>query len=373
MKPSPRLALMIPAAIALLTGLNAALLLIGLPAPLSFTRLATNHGSLLVLGFVGTLIALERATALKRWYGYLAPALLGLGSLIVLADSLAEWVGQSIVAAGAAIFTYTYVPLWRRRYDGQILVQLLGAACAFSAAIMWIGDVSFDRLMPWLTAFVVLTIAAERVELASITLGAGATTRLLWHAAAIAVSLIVGVPLPHVGAVLLGLSYLSLALWLVRHDVARHTIRATGSTRFMAACMLAGYVWLIIAGAALLFGFPTLQRVYDAFTHAIFLGFTFSMIMAHASTILPAVLHIKLPYRSIFWIPAVLLHLGLAIRVWIGDAFDVVPAWQWGGALSVLALLLFFAFAIGSAVTDTFSTPKRKLSRNKPTKSVNRD
>lgn len=355
MKPSPRLALMIPAAIALLAGLNAALLLLGIPAPFSIARLAPNHGSLLVLGFVGTLIALERATALKRWYGYFAPALMGLGSLVVLADPLPEWVGQSIVAAGAAVFTCTYVPLWRRRYDGQILVQLLGAACAFAASLMWIGDVSFDRLVPWLTAFVVLTIAAERVELASIILGAGATTRLLWHAAAIALSLIVGVPLPHVGAVLLGLSYLALALWLVRHDVARRTIRSTGPTGFMAACMLAGYAWLIVAGAVLLFGFPTLQRAYDAFTHAIFLGFTFSMIMAHASTILPAVLHIKLPYRSVFWIPAALLHLGLIIRVWVGDAFNVIPAWRWGGAISVLALLLFFACAIGSAIIEALS------------------
>lgn len=350
MKPSPRFALMIPAALALLAGLDAALLLLGLPAPVTFTRLAANHGSLLVLGFVGTLIALERATALKRWWGYFAPLLLGVGALLVLADPLPVWVGRSVITVGAALFTGVYIPLWRRRYDGQILVQLLGAASALAGAIMWIGEVSFDRLIPWFTAFVVLTIAAERVELASIALGAGATTRLIWHAASIAVPLIIGIPLPHQGAVLLGLAYLALALWLVRHDVAWRTIRPNGATRFMAACMLAGYGWLIIAAGILLFGFPVASSAYDAYIHAVFLGFTFSMIMAHATTILPAVLHVKLPYRAIFWVPAVLLHLGLIIRVWIGDAFNVIPAWQWGGALSVVALVLFFLFAVGSAI-----------------------
>ena len=341
---------MIPAALALLAGLNAALLLLGLPAPLSVTRLATHHGSLLVFGFVGTLIALERATALKRWWGYLAPAMLGLGSLVVLAHPISEWIGTSIVTAGAALFMCTYIPLWRRRYDGQILAQLLGASFALAASIMWTSGASFDRIVPWLTAFVVLTIAAERVELASITLGPRATSRLLWHAWSIALSLIILLAIPHVGAVLLGVSYLALALWLARHDIAHRTIRSSGATRFMAACMLAGYVWLVLAAGILLVGFPvTTSARYDAFTHAIFLGFTFSMIMAHATTILPAVLHIRLPYRSFFWLPAALLHMGLTVRVWFGDAMGIFAAWQWGGALSVLALMSFFMGAIVSA------------------------
>ena len=44
---------------------------------------------LLVLGFVGTLIALERAVALRRPAGYPAPALLGLGALLLLSPASA--------------------------------------------------------------------------------------------------------------------------------------------------------------------------------------------------------------------------------------------------------------------------------------------
>ncbi|MEK8228306.1 hypothetical protein NKG05_22970 [Oerskovia sp. M15] len=54
--------------------------------------------------------------------------------------------------------------------------------------------------------------------------------------------------------------------------------------------------------------------------HAIFLGFTISMIMAHAPVILPAVLRIRLPYTPLMYGPAALLHLGLVIRLGLGDA-----------------------------------------------------
>jgi hypothetical protein len=60
-----RLALMLPAGLALLAGLDAALLLLDLGARVRTERLPEVHGFLLVLGFVGTLISLERAVALR--------------------------------------------------------------------------------------------------------------------------------------------------------------------------------------------------------------------------------------------------------------------------------------------------------------------
>lgn len=59
-----RLGWMLPAGLALLAGLDAGLLLLGLPAPVTTDRLPVVHGMLMVMGFVGTLISLERATAL---------------------------------------------------------------------------------------------------------------------------------------------------------------------------------------------------------------------------------------------------------------------------------------------------------------------
>src|SRR3546814_21136160 len=92
----------------------------------------------------------------------------------------------------------------------------------------------------------------------------------------------------------------------------------------MAASMLAGYFWLLVAaGTWMLHGSALSGAAYDVVIHATFLGFTISMIMAHAPVILPAVLRRPLPYRTVRWAPLVLLHTSLALRLWLGDALDV--------------------------------------------------
>ncbi len=42
----------------------------------------------------------------------------------------------------------------------------------------------------------------------------------------------------------MGLALLLIALWLLRFDIARKTVRRTGLTRFIALNLLIGYVWL---------------------------------------------------------------------------------------------------------------------------------
>lgn len=353
----------LPAVFALLAGLDAGLLLLGLDAPVTTERLPDVHGMLLVLGFVGTLISLERATALARPYSFIAPALLGAGAVLLVTDPVPLIVAKWMLVAGAAGFVLLYIPLWRRQYDAALLTQLLGAGLALAGALIWTGQDTLTRVIPWLIGFVVLTIAAERVELARITMGPGAGIRLLFHAWAVTGALVVGLVLPDAGAMLLGLALLSLAGWLIVHDVARRTIRATGVTRYMAACILAGYVWLGVAAVVLLLGQPTGQAAYDAVIHAVFLGYTFSMIMAHATTILPAVLRIRLPYRPAFWVPAALLQVALIVRVWFGDGLGMPVAWQTGGVLGVAALLLFFATAATSALLPQAPAEKPSAAR----------
>lgn len=348
--PSWRMAWMLPAALAMLAGLNAALMLIGVPAPVSVLRLAQVHGAILVLGFVATLVSLERSVALRRWWAYSAPALLGIGGVLTLSPFVPLEVGQLVLVAGTAAFTLIYVPLWRRQYDHTQLAQMLGTALACAGVVHWMIDGAFARAVPWLVGFLVLTIAAERIELARISMGPKAGGRLLMFTAALIAAVVLAVPLPDAGAIALGAVLIVLVAWLVVHDIARRTIRASGATRYMAACILAGYVWLAVAAATLLLGWPTTQAAYDTIVHGVFLGYTFSMIMAHATTILPAVLRISLPYRPAFWVPAALLHIALILRIPIGSGLGLRDVWVLGGALGVAALLLFFATAIVSAV-----------------------
>lgn len=83
--------------------------------------------------------------------------------------------------------------------------------------------------------------------------------------------------------------------------------------------------------------------------HGTFLGFGLSMVMAHASIILPSVLGVPLPYRAAMWVPLVGLHAGVAVR-FIGDLAGATPLWQAGSVISVVSLLLFVVTAVASAV-----------------------
>jgi hypothetical protein len=345
---TPRLVLLVPGVIALLAGLDAALILLGLPAPVSAARLPDVHGMLLVLGFVGTLVALERAVALGRRAGYLAPGLLGAGALLLLSP-LPVHVGQAALLAGTAATVCVYVPLWRRQRDDAVLVQALGAVLAVGAAALWLGDLPVPSLLPWLVGFIVLTIAGERLELARIAMGPHAGRTLVLLAAWLVIAVTASLLWPTLAAPALGLALACLVGWLALHDVARRTFRGQGLVRFMALSMLAGYFWLGTAAAVWLLGGPATEGArYDVLVHAVFLGFTLSMIMAHAPVILPAVLRRPMPYSAALLGPAAMLHASLALRLWVGDALGSPLAWQMGGVLNIASVLGFVAVAAWS-------------------------
>jgi hypothetical protein len=198
---------------------------------------------------------------------------------------------------------------------------------------------------------VVLTIAGERLELARLAMGPGAGTKLLLLATGLVTGIVAALLWPAAGYPLLGVALLALVGWLAAHDVARRTVRATGLTRFMALSMLAGYGWLVVAGSAWAVTGPAYDgAVYDAVIHAVFLGFTISMIMAHAPVILPAVIRRPLPYHPVLLVPAGLLQVSLLLRLWCGDALGIDGARTVGGVLNVVALLGFVVVAAWSAL-----------------------
>lgn len=62
-----RIVLLVLGAVALLAGLTGSLGLLGVPMPPETAGPAAAHGLLMTLGFLGTLIALERAAAASAW------------------------------------------------------------------------------------------------------------------------------------------------------------------------------------------------------------------------------------------------------------------------------------------------------------------
>ena len=345
-----RALLLVPGGFALFAGLDAALILLGLPAPIKTTRLAEVHGILLVLGFVGTVVALERAVAARRWWAYLGPGFLG-GGAVLLVGPAPRNLGGMLLLAGSATLVAVYVSLWRRAADVAILVQVAGAVLATGASLMWLGGVPVPDLLPWLSGFLILTITGERLELARVAiLGTRADGLLALVAVAMVAATVAALLWPAPGYPLLGATLLAAVVWLGRFDVARQTVRATGLPRYMAVCLLAGYVWLLVPALTwLLVGQISSGAGYDAVVHAVMLGFVLSMIMAHAPVILPAVLRRPLPYTPLMYGPATLLHLSLLLRLAVGDAHGVYWALRAGGILNIVAVLGFVAVAGYSA------------------------
>lgn len=346
----PRALLLVPGAFALLAGLDAGLLRLGLPAPVDTARLSDVHGILLVLGFVGTVITVERAVASGRRWCYLAPALSGLGAILLISTAPRP-LADTALLAGAALLVAVYVPLWQRSWDAAVLVQAAGAVLATGAALLWAAGLPAPDLLGWLAGFLILTIAGERLELARVALS-GTRTEILLGAATgtLVVGAVTQLIWPTVGFALLGAGVLAVACWLFRFDVARRTIHSTGLTRYMAVCLLAGYAWLMVPGLAwLLVGAVSAGGGYDAIVHAVMLGFLLSMIMAHAPVILPAVLRRPLPYTPAMYVPVALLHASLLLRIAIGDVRGVEWAVQAGGVLNIVAVLAFAGVAVHAA------------------------
>ncbi len=329
--------------LSLLAGLDAGLVRLGVWAPVASDRVGDLHGPVMVLGFLGTLISLERAQALRNPLAYLAPALLGTGALSLMAGA-PVLLGQLLLFQGAVAFTAVLVALWVRAPLPLVAAQTLGAFFAALAAGLWIRlDVA--TILPLLAVFLIITIAAERAELAQLVMGARAMPTLMVMVCLLAVGGVTGLVAPGVGLRILGASALLVALWLLRDDVGRRMISTSGLRRFNAAALMAGSVWLAASGMVwLVVGQPVDRGAYDIAIHGTFLGFGVSMIMAHAPIIFPAVIGRRLPYKRAMWVPLVALHAGLVLRV-VGDLAGLDLLWRTGGIVNVASILLFVATA----------------------------
>ncbi len=335
--------------LALVTGALGGLARLGWLAGVPVPSIAAFHGPLMVAAFLGTVISLERAVALRAWWAYAAPVATGLGGVALIVGTPA---GAWLTTAGSAVVVIVFAVLLTRQRALFTAVMALGALTWLVGQVLWLSGWPVYRVVVWWIGFLVLTIAGERLELSRLVqLSAVRRTAFV----AIAIALVAGLLLSLVqaasGARVLGAAMLGLAAWLGRFDIARRTVRQSGLTRFIAVSLLSGYVWLGVSGVlALAFANPAAGPLYDAILHALFLGFVFAMIFGHAPIIFPAVLGIAVTYRPAFYAHLLVLHLSLALRL-AGDVVGSASARQWGALGNALAIAAFLAStAYGAAV-----------------------
>lgn len=343
-----RLPLLALGMLALLTGLWAGLARLGWEVPLPRPGFSSLHGPLMVSGFLGTLISLERAVALGKPWAYAAPLLTGLGSaglIVGMPLRPAQW----LIVAGSAGLVAIFAAIIRR-HPALYTFTMGGGAVVWAAGnLLWCFGRPLFLVVFWWMAFLLVTIAGERLELARL--------QQVTRVARATFLLVTGVLLA--GLILLGWSFdlgvrvfgagcAGLALWLGRHDIARRTVRQAGLTRFMAICLLTGYAWLGISGLSAIWsgGVPAGPQ-YDGTLHAFFLGFVFAMIFAHAPVIFPAVLGARMLYRPLFYGHVLLLQVTLVVRL-AGDAAGWGAGRQVGGLLNAVTLLLFLVNTVSA-------------------------
>ena len=303
----------------------------------------------MALGFLGTLIGLERAVALGSRWPFAVPLLSGGGTIVLVAGGPLAVAGAAIAAAGALLVA-VYASGMRRGPETYAIVMAAGAAAWAGAALLWASGWAVSSVVPLLAAFLVLTIAGERLELARLS-RPGRLGRAAFVGAVVVfvAGVVLSLALPDLGVRLAGAGLVLLSLWLARFDVARQTVHRAEPARYIAVCLLVGYAWLGVAGLLWLgAGAQAGGSLYDAMLHALFVGFVLSMVFGHEMVIVPAVLGVTLRFGLRFYAPLLLLHLSLVSRV-AGDLAGGFTLWQLSGLTNVVAVLLFVAVSVSAA------------------------
>jgi hypothetical protein len=344
-----RITLLMAGFVSLACGIVGGLLRMGWDFHMPSAELTAFHGPLMVCSFLGTIISLERAVAIGQRWAYLGSLSAALGGLALIAG-LPWTFGAALITAASAILGLASTHIFFRQRALFTLTLLLGSLSWMLGNLLWVGGLGIAQVVPWWICFLVLTIAGERLELSRVL--PQSTRGMMTFMTIIVLSLAgagLAAPVGTGNVRVFSAALLALAVWLLRHDVARRTIKQTGLTRFIAVCLLSGYTWLM-AGALVGLLSPHMMpgSSYDAFLHAILIGFVFSMIFGHAPVIFPAIAKVRIPYHPVFYLPLIVLHASLMARM-AGDLLHYPAVRSAGGALNAIALMLF-VLSVASAV-----------------------
>jgi hypothetical protein len=334
------------AVLALLFGLWAGLSRIGWLLP-TFPNLSIAHGPLMVSGFLGVLIPLERAVAIRQKWMFAVPVIAGLGWVSLL---IVPFLGGILLTLGSIGALMILSVMVRRESHIHTITMFVGMCAWVIGNILWMFGFPIFKIVYLWIAFLVLTIGGERLELSRVlNPSPGKLRTFSLTAAALSAGAILSVIDLSWGTRLSGLAMLALSLWFLKNDLATRNIRHPNPlTRYIAICLFSGFIWLGVSGALqLYFGALYAGPYYDAVLHAVFVGFVISMIFGHAPIIFPAILGVPIHFHKAFYSHLILLHLSLLLRI-MGDLISQAEIRKLGGLFNELAILLFLAMTVAS-------------------------
>jgi len=346
----PRILLLLTVAITLLGGLGSGLARLGWQMDSLSQNWILVHGPLMICGFVGTRICLERAVVLaSRYHWSMSVPMInaaGAAALLLTRDTA---LAKLLLTAGSLGLLLLFILMLRLHPSRDMVIMALGTGCWVVGNGLWLAGHPVYQVVHLWTAFLILTIVGERLELSRVRrLTRTSEYRLIFTVAIYLAGILLTIFNLDLGIRLLGFGAVLIAGWLLHYDIARRTIYQQGLVRYIAACMLIGYMWLGVGGVigiwkGALYAGPD----YATMLHAFLLGFVFSMIFGHAPIILPGITGLRLNYTPLFYGHLFLLHTALIYRTYGSLTLDLT-AQQWGGLFNVIAVLLFLMVTIYS-------------------------
>ena len=342
----------------LLSGLSGGLARLGLPLP---AAALVDHGAVMVCAFFGTLITLERAVALKRAWGLLAPLAAGLGGVMAWGAGLPQVAGAAWCLSSVLLVMLYALAGHTRAWSSHLAVELAAAAVWGLGTVAWMLGEGAAATIAWM-AFLVGTIAGERRELTQLVRLPRAARVLFLvlalvggAAALLAVAAAAGLQLVarDTSSGLWWAACAALALWLLRWDIAPRQRQRPGWIGHTGWCLTLGYLWLLVAALLGAWGLWQPGGAATMAPHAVLLGFVFAMVFGHAPIMLPALTRLRPVYtpwaRVPLWLLAASLVLrALALQAGNGTMLAVAGA---GHALAIVAFAATMAGAVWRGVS----------------------
>lgn len=330
--------LMLFAAANLVAGLLAGLARIGWATARSASM--SEHGVIMIGGFLATLILLEKALPLKK--KYLLTFVVVNSSSLLFTFMHFRIVSMLCLIIGALGLIWVYVNyLTKHNRDLPLYLMLGGSILLLAGHLQLVIYQFYPRAVPWWIGFVLLTIVGERLDLSKFLPVSAGNKRLLVTFLALYVSGLL-LPFHFAGRFVSGAALILVSIWLMRFDVISISIAKRGLTKFSGIAILAGCAGLLFTGAFMMSANEAAFG-YDIVVHCFFLGFTFNMIFAHGPFILPGVLGLQVrPYNHLLFVPLIALWISLVVRVfsslfWIPFSFRIVSGW-----ISALSIAMYF-------------------------------
>lgn len=300
--------------IAMMTGIYCGIIRIGQPLPSSAYLPVGHHGLVMTGSFLGTLICLERAAVYPDKRAWLSVILMAMSLPFFMLHQVSY--GVLCLLAGSAGYAWISFNNYIKGKQRGDLIIATGAAFQLMAYIIFMLTNSYPNAFAGWLLFLILTIMGERLNLTRIfPMG----KKALYEAYFWIFLLLISAIFYHQGSrIILGISLVGLAVWMLRHDIIRLNLKKGGHDHFLSLALLLAYLWLAVSGILSMLNMAD-SYLYDAVLHSFFVGFVLSVILAHAPVIFPGLVGIQgTPFHPVMYIWLAGLHASLVIRIY-GD------------------------------------------------------